>query len=151
MYAVSSGMIVLSYMSPAHYMAEYVHIWYILCAPARDFACAFVCTLATAKQHTKERRTITAEKQNFLCFLCRAERRKKKKKKKKKKQTRNRKSRVCVAAKATAVLSSLCCFAVPLPLLFDLRLDLCLDLRLKTKIVLIFVLISVLSRRRSSS
>ena len=60
-------------MSPAHYMAEYVHIWYILCAPVRDFACAFVCTLATAKQHTKERRTITAEKQNFLCVLCRGE------------------------------------------------------------------------------
>ena len=60
-------------MSPAHYIAEYVHIWYILCAPVRDFACAFVCTLATAKQHTKERRTITAEKQNFLCVLCRGE------------------------------------------------------------------------------
>ena len=60
-------------MSPAHYMAEYVHIWYILCAPVRDFACAFVCTLATAKQYTKERRTITAEKQNFLCVLCRGE------------------------------------------------------------------------------
>ena len=50
-------------MSAAHYMAEYVHIWYILCVSVRDFACAFVRGVhisSTGKEHIKQRsRTIT--------------------------------------------------------------------------------------------
>ena len=124
-------------MSPAHYMAEYVHIWYILCAPARDFACAFVCTLATAKQHTKERRTITAEKQNFLCVLCRGE-----------SHARALQLPLLLSLPLPLPLFLcvlVCCSSAALLLLFDLRLHLHhlrlrLHLRLKTNVLIVVLL-----------
>ena len=104
-----------------------VHIWHKLCVWVRDLHVP-LWTLATGKQHTKEKRITTASKQgtqNVLCVCVAA----KEERKKKKKQTRNRKSAenlVCVAAKATACcrlfadLLLLCCCCVIFALIFVL-------------------------------